>query len=198
MSSFTSGFFLGFSLILAIGSQNAFVLRAGLRREHVLSLVLTCALSDAILVMVGVAGFGAVIEAFPNIIVAFRYFGAAFLCAYGVRSFYSAYRGNDGLVASGQSMSWAAAITTCLVFTWLNPHVYLDTVILLGSASHQYADPWVFGFGAVTASFTFFFALGFGARLLSGFFANPTSWRVLDVVIGLTMWTIAFELVRNG
>lgn len=198
MPSFTAGFLLGLSFIVAIGSQNAFVLRAGLLRQYVFSIVLTCAVSDAILISVGVLGFGYIVEQFPNVIIAFRYFGAAFLFLYGARSFLSALRSGHGLTAEGQTPSWAAAIGTCLVFTWLNPHVYLDTVILLGATSQQYENAWVFGAGAICASFVFFFSLGYGARALSGFFANPRSWRILDIGIGLTMWAIAFELVRNA
>jgi L-lysine exporter family protein LysE/ArgO len=197
MSAFIAGFLLGLSFIVAIGSQNAFVLRAGIRREHVFSIVLTCAVSDAILIAAGVAGFGVIVEAFPAVITGFRYFGAAFLAFYGAKSFLSALRGGEALIAQGAGQTWRSAIAMCLMFTWLNPHVYLDTVILLGATAQQYDAPWSFGFGATTASFFFFFSLGFGARMLSKFFANPRAWQILDALIGLTMWAIAFELVTS-
>lgn len=197
MSTAISGFLLGLSFIVAIGSQNAFVLRSGIRRQHVLSIVLTCAISDAILIAAGVAGFGVIVERFPNIVTIFRYFGAAFLVFYGGKSFLSAYRGGSTLKTDGADVSWASAVIMCVMFTWLNPHVYLDTVILLGATSQQYQQPWVFGFGAMTASVIFFFSLGYGARSLSGFFANPKAWQALDILIGLTMWAIAFELLRE-
>jgi len=197
MTAAIAGFTLSFSLILAIGSQNAFVLRQGIRRAHVLPVVLTCAISDALLISAGVGGFGRLAELAPWFAPAMRYGGAAFLLAYGALSFRSAWRGNDGLSAEGQGVgSRAAAIGTCLALTWLNPHVYLDTVVLLGSISAQYpGERLQFGAGAVTASFVFFFSLGFGARLLAPLFAKPRAWQVLDVVVGLTMWAIAASLI---
>ncbi|SLN27104.1 Arginine exporter protein ArgO [Pseudoruegeria aquimaris] len=199
MSAYFAGFALGFSLILAIGAQNAFVLRQGLRNEHVLPVVLTCALSDAVLIALGVSGFGAIAGAAPWLIPAFRWGGALFLLGYGALAFRAAYRGGAALSAGDQPrQSLAAALTTCLALTWLNPHVYLDTVVLLGSISTQYEGARLaFGLGAASASFTFFFGLGFGARLLRGFFARPAAWRVLDVVVGATMWAIAASLIIN-
>ena len=190
-----AGFALGLSLILAIGAQNAFVLRQGLRREHVLPVVLVCALSDAVLVAAGVTGFGALAEAVPELEVAMRYGGAAFLTAYGLRNLISAWRGGAALEAGEGTGSLGKALAICLALTWLNPHVYLDTVVLLGSISAQYEDRAAFGAGAVTASFVFFFSLGYGARLLAPLFRRPRSWQVLDLVIGLTMWAIALKLV---
>ncbi len=195
MQAFLGGFGLGFSLILAIGAQNAFVLRAGLRRAHVFAICLCCALSDALLIAAGVAGFGALVEAMPALGLVMRLGGAAFLLAYGARAFWSAWRGGAVLEAGGQGGSLRAALATCLALTWLNPHVYLDTVVLLGAISAQYHPAWVFAAGAICASFTFFFALGYGARLLAPLFARPGAWRVLDLVIGAVMWAIAAGLL---
>ncbi|MEL6099988.1 MAG: LysE/ArgO family amino acid transporter [Pseudomonadota bacterium] len=196
MPSFFAGFGLGFSLILAIGAQNAFVLRQGLRQEHVFWVCLICALSDAMLITVGVAGFGALATVVPWFETAMRLGGAAFLIWYGMRNAVSAFRGGEALMAGGHgSIGLAAAATTTIALTWLNPHVYLDTVVLLGSVSAQYPDQLEFGAGAVVASFTFFFGLGYGARLLSPVFSNPRAWQVLDVVIALVMWAIAAKLL---
>lgn len=193
-----SGFILGFSLILAIGAQNAFVLRQGLRGEHVLPLVLTCAVSDAILIAAGVAGFGLLVEAYPQSVNFARWGGAAFLIVYGALSFRAAFRGGDALEDKGRgAVSLTAAVATCLVLTWANPHVYLDTVVLLGGISSQYAFPWVFGTGAILSSFVFFFSLGFGARLLRPLFTSPRAWQILDVLVGLTMWLIAAKLLSG-
>jgi L-lysine exporter family protein LysE/ArgO len=190
-----AGFFLGFSLILAIGAQNAFVLRQGLRRAHVFAVCLTCAVSDAILIVAGVAGFGALAEAVPWLEPVMRWGGAAFLTVYGLRSLIAAWRGGAALEAGAGAGSLRAALLTCLALTWLNPHVYLDTVVLLGSVSAQYEDKLAFGVGAVLASFTFFFSLGYGARGLAPLFARPGAWRVLDAGVGLVMLAIAVKLI---
>ncbi|QLF70907.1 amino acid transporter [Peteryoungia desertarenae] len=194
----TAGFFLGLSLIVAIGAQNAFVLKLGLQKQHVLAVVLVCALSDAMLITLGVAGFGTIMERMDWLVPAMRYGGAAFLTFYAFRSLLSAYRGGNALNAAfGSVISQREAILTALALTWLNPHVYLDTVILLGSISLRYSEhSFAFGLGAVTASFTFFFSLGFGARLLAPLFARPIAWRILDVGIALVMLTIAASLLR--
>ena len=195
-SAFLPGFALGFSLILAIGAQNAFVLRQGLLREHVFAICLTCALSDAVLIAAGVLGFGTLATAVPWFEIAMRYGGAAFLIGYGALSLRNAWRGGETLRAKGTGgLSLGAALGTVLAFTWLNPHVYLDTVVLVGSVSAQYPDRLGFGLGAGTASFVFFFGLGYGARLLAPVFARPRAWRVLDTGIGLTMWAIAARLL---
>lgn len=196
MSSVLSGFALGLSLILAIGAQNAFVLRQGLRRSHVLAVVLTCAVSDALLITAGVAGFGWLVEAAPWITPVFTFGGAAFLIAYGGISLRSAWRGGQALEAADSGTGGLSrAVSTCLALTWLNPHVYLDTVVLLGSISSHSPWPFGFGMGAVVASFVFFFSLGYGARLLSPLFAKPSAWRWLDVIVGLTMLALAAKLV---
>lgn len=195
-SSFLPGFTLGFSLILAIGAQNAFVLRQGLRQEHVFWTCLACAVSDAILITVGVAGFGSLATLIPWFEPVMRYGGAAFLLCYGLVSLKKAWLGGDALKAeNGRSAGLAATILTVLAFTWLNPHVYLDTVVLIGAISAQFADRFSFGVGAVVSSFVFFFGLGYGARLLAPVFERPRAWQVLDVLIGLIMWAIAAKLV---
>jgi len=197
MQSALAGFALGLGLILAIGAQNAFVLRQGLRREHVLAVVLVCALSDAVLVTAGVAGFGALAEAVPGLEQVMRYGAAAFLLAYGARAFLVAWRGGEALQAAGGAGGLRQVVLTCLALTWLNPHVYLDTVVLLGAVAAQYPDRLAFGAGAVTASFVFFFALGYGARALAPLFRSPSSWRVLDAGVGVVMWAIAASLLAG-
>ena len=194
--AFLSGFVLSFGLILAIGAQNAFVLRQGLRREHVFWVCLTCALSDAILIAAGVAGFGALAASVPQFEPIMRYGGAAFLIWYGVVNFRSAWIGGAALdLAERRATSLTASLTTLLAFTWLNPHVYLDTVVLIGSVSAQSDSRIWFGAGAVCASFVFFFGLGYGSRFLAPLFARPRAWQLLDLGIGVTMWGIAAKLL---
>ncbi len=198
MSVFFSGFALSLGLITAIGAQNAFVLRQGVRREHVLAVALACALSDAILISAGVAGFGALVEHAAWIEPIFRTGGAAFLFFYGARSAVSAWRGGNALISSdgGERDLWPVLVS-CLALTWLNPHVYLDTVVLLGSVAAQYDQQFIFGAGAVTASFIFFFSLAFGARLLTPLFAHAVTWRALDALIAIMMWLIAVNLLLH-
>ena|SRR5690554_713898 len=199
MQAVFAGFGLGLSLIVAIGAQNAFVLRQGIRRAHVFAVCLTCAVSDAALIAAGVAGFGSLAQALPWLEPAMRWGGALFLLAYGLRAFLSAWRGGAGMAVAGQGAgSLGAALATCLALTWLNPHVYLDTVVLLGAVSAQYDDRLGFALGAMTASFVFFFSLGYGARWLAPVFAGPRAWRVLDAGVGLLMWAIAFALIRGA
>lgn len=197
MSALIAGFSLGFSLILAIGAQNAFVLKQGLRKEHVFLTSFICAISDALLIMAGVLGFGAIVKAYPQIELVARFGGAAFLVLYSIKSFYSAWTSDQSLIAEGASPASAFKVAiTCLAFTWLNPHVYLDTVILLGAISVQYGEQQTtFGLGAICASFVFFFSLGFGARMLRPIFSKPRSWRILDCIIGIIMMTLAVNLV---
>ncbi len=195
-TSMIAGFALGFSLILAIGAQNAFILRQGLRREHVFILCLTCAVSDALLIGAGVAGFGTLAQAVPWFETVMRYGGAAFLTWYGLRSLHSAWWGGAVMeIGNGQRSSLKAALLTVLAFTWLNPHVYLDTVVLIGSISAQYDDRLGFALGAMFSSFVFFFSLGYGAGILSPVFTRPRAWQVLDVGIGVVMLGIALKLV---
>ncbi|NOC91428.1 MULTISPECIES: LysE/ArgO family amino acid transporter [unclassified Ruegeria] len=195
-TSVIAGFALGFSLILAIGAQNAFILRQGLRREHVFFLCLTCAVSDAILIGAGVAGFGTLAQAAPWFETVMRYGGAAFLTWYGLRSLRSSWLGGSVMeICNGKRTSLKAALLTVFAFTWLNPHVYLDTVVLIGSISAQYDDRLGFALGAMTSSFVFFFSLGYGASILSPVFARPRAWQVLDAGIGVVMLGIALKLV---
>lgn len=197
MNTFIIGFSLGFSLILAIGAQNAFVLKQGLKGEHVFWVCLICALSDAILILFGVSGFHVLVSKLPGLIPIARYGGALFLFVYGLLSFRTAWLSRHALTPSKiQSSSLRKSLLTCLAFTWLNPHVYLDTVVLLGSISTQFAgQAGLFAFGAISASFVFFFSVGYGARLLRPVFARPRAWQVLEVLIGAIMWGIAVRLV---
>ncbi len=198
MLAFLNGFALGFSLILVIGAQNAFVLRQGLRREHVFAVCMTCALSDAMLIALGVTSLGRVAQALPWIAPVMRYGGAGFLIFYGVLNARAAWRGGERLKPGQNGRgSLRSALLTSLALTWLNPHVYLDTVVLLGSVSAQYDPAIWFGIGAASASFAFFFSLGYGARLLAHLFARPAAWRVLDSVVALTMWGIAALLMLD-
>lgn len=198
METTLAGFGLGLSLIVAIGAQNAFVLRQGILRQHVLPIVLICASSDAVLIALGVSGFGLLAQKIPLLEPVMRYGGAAFLFWYGARSFNAAWKGGATMTdAAPEPVGLVAALATCLVFTWANPHVYLDTVVLLGSIATQYEDRVAFGLGAVAASFTFFFALGYGARLLGPLFARPVAWQILDVCIGCVMWAIALSLLTH-
>jgi L-lysine exporter family protein LysE/ArgO len=198
--SVLSGFGFGLSLIVAIGAQNAFVLRQGLRREHVLPIVLVCALSDIVLILAGVAGAGAVFDVAPVALTVVRYAGAAFLLGYGFLAARRAWR-PAALTADGPALrsSLAAVVATCLALTWLNPHVYIDTVVLLGSIANTHGDDrWWFGLGAAAGSVVWFVCLGFGARLLQPVFARPAAWRVLDAVIAVMMVAIAVSLVAGG
>ena len=194
---FVTGFSLSISLILAIGAQNAFVLKQGLKKHHVFFVCLVCAVSDALLISAGVGGFGVLIQAYPSVEVIARYAGALFLFVYSFQSFRSAFTVQHKLDPEGESKgSLLKTIGICLALTWLNPHVYLDTVVLLGSISTQYApQQWSFGIGAVSASFVFFFSLGYGARLLIPLFSKPMSWKVLEGVVGTLMFFIAVTLV---
>lgn len=191
------GYSVGFLLILAIGAQNAFVLRQGLRRAHVFAVCVTCSLSEVVLVSIGVFGFGRLTELAPWISSVMLWGGALFLLVYGAFCFRSAWVGSAGLQAEGAAeTSLKATVLTCLAFTWLNPHAILDTVVLLGALSAQHGDGrgW-FGLGAILAAASFFFMLGYGARLVAPFFAKPSAWRVLDTMIGVTMWAIALALI---
>jgi L-lysine exporter family protein LysE/ArgO len=194
------GYVVAISLIMAIGAQNAFVLRQGLRREHVGAVVLACAVSDALLIAAGVTGFGIVSARVPWLGDAMRWGGVAFLLVYGGLRFKAALAGGEALrPTGGEATPLGKVLMTCLVLTWANPHVYLDTVVLLGSISAQYpGQQLTFGIAAACGSFSFFAALGYGARLLAPVFANPRAWVVLEVVVGVTMWAIAAGLAFGG
>lgn len=193
-----SGFFLGLSLIFAIGSQNAFVLKQGLRREHVFLICLFCAVSDALLISAGVAGFGAVTARYPHIVDIAKISGSLFLLTYGVLSLYSSMKVTHALSTDGQTVtSLTKALLLCFGFTWLNPHVYLDTLVLVGMVSTGANSKLLFASGAVSASFVFFFALGYGARLLKPFFVNPKAWNILDALVGMLMLYLAWHLYQS-
>ena len=196
-----TGFFTGFSLILAIGAQNAFVLRQGLLRQHVLPLVLLCAFSDAVLITAGVAGFGTIVGLWPALPRIMTLAGAAFLLVYGGARFRAAWRGEYALEMTGNARGLWPTLAIGAAFTWANPHVYLDTLGLIGAVSTGFAD-WsgkiAFAIGAVVASFSFFFALGFGARLLSPVMGSPRAWRWLDLGIGVVMWALAAKLLTEA
>jgi L-lysine exporter family protein LysE/ArgO len=191
-----AGFVTGLSLIVAIGAQNAFVLRQGLLRSHVGVVVAICAVSDLVLVVAGVAGIGIIVEEAPAAITAVRWLGVAFLTWYGVRSLLRARRTDSLRAASDGAGSRRTAVVTALALTWLNPHVYLDTVLLLGSIAQQHGTDgrWWFALGASVASIVWFTCLGYGARRASGILASPRAWQVLDILIGLTMLAIALML----
>ncbi len=195
-SAIASGFLSGAALIIAIGAQNAFVLRQGIRREHVLPIVVVCALSDAILITLGVAGIGTIVTAVPVVLEIVRWVGAAFLVGYAIFAARRAMHPTALVVGAKEGASLSAAVLTALALTWLNPHVYLDTVLLLGSLATAQGDGrWWFVVGAVTASIVWFTALGFGARLLRGLFAKPVAWRILDLSIAAVMLALAVMLV---
>jgi len=194
-----SGFFLGGSLIIAIGAQNAYILRMGLLRHHVFWLCLFCAFSDALLIVMGIAGLGAIVQAQPELLRLIAIGGGLFLAAYALIAARRAFNPQALQASRTDKPSLKAALAICASFTWLNPHVYLDTVILLGAFSTQYVERErvAFGVGAVLASFAWFFALGYGARLLAPIFAKPISWRVLDAVIALVMALLSFSLFKS-
>lgn len=195
---YTSGFLLGLSLIIAIGSQNAFVLKQGLRREHVFIVCLFCAVSDALLISAGVAGFGAVTARFPQVVTIAKVAGVIFLLGYGLQSLYASMRISHALHTEGAAVtSLKKAILLCIGFTWLNPHVYLDTLVLVGMVSTGADNKLLFGLGAVSASFCFFFALGYGARLLKPLFVKPKAWNILDGLVGLLMLYLAWHLYSS-
>jgi L-lysine exporter family protein LysE/ArgO len=195
MFAFLPGFFAGLSLIVAIGAQNAFVIRQGLSRQHVLVVVAICAIADAALIALGIAGLGAIIQGLPWLLEGVRWFGVAYLTWFGIKSVRSAFNNEVMDISGAQTTSLKKVVAAVLGFTLLNPHVYLDTVILLGSISNQFAeDRWVFGLGAMTASIVWFSSIGFGARAASRFMSKPIFWRVLDSLIAVVMFSIAFYL----
>ncbi|MBY2924124.1 LysE/ArgO family amino acid transporter [Rhizobium leguminosarum] len=196
-SIYGTGLMMGLSLIVAIGAQNAFILRQGLRNEHVFAVCLACAVSDAALIVLGVTSLQQIARFMPWLDPVMRYGGAVFLVWYGAKSLYSALRSSAALTAGeAKTSSFRQTLTTCLALTWLNPHVYLDTVVLLGTISTRYpGEQASFGAGAVTGSFLFFFSLGYGATRLRPIFSKPSSWRVLETLVAFTMWIIAFKLL---
>lgn len=229
LSAVLAGLGLGFSLIIAIGAQNLFVLRQGVRREHVLVVATICAVSDAVLIVLGVSGIGLVLEAVPWLVDVVRWAGAAFLVTYGLLAAQRAWRpggralrvdapqdaasapaaGAGGADGTGAGVAGAVrtsatrtrllpVVLTCLALTWLNPHVYLDTVFLLGSVASTHGDArWWFAAGAVVASIVWFFGLAFGARHLGLWLSSPRSWRILDAIIAVVMIALGVSLVMS-
>ena len=195
---YLSGFLLGLSLIIAIGSQNAFVLKQGLKREHIFFVCLFCAVSDAILISAGVGGFGAVTARYPQVVNIAKFAGVLFLLGYGLHSLYASVRLSHAMNVDGQVVtSLKKALLLCFGFTWLNPHVYLDTLVLVGMVSTGASSKLVFAAGAVSASFFFFFALGYGARFLRPLFTKPKAWNILDAFVGILMLYLAWHLYNS-
>lgn len=195
-----SGLGLGLSLIVVIGAQNAFVLQQGLRGEYVTPVVVVCALSDLVLIGAGIAGLGALVTAAPAVLTAVRLAGVAFLVTYALLAARRAWRPRtlDPSDAAERRLAAPAVIGTCLALTWLNPHVYLDTMVLLGSVATSHGPQrWWFGAGAGLASILWFAALGYGARLLRPVFAKPVAWRILDAAIAVTMLFVAATLLHG-
>lgn len=201
MLAFINGFGLGFSLILAIGAQNSFVLKQGLRQQHVTLVVLFCAISDALLIAAGVGGMALAVHA---VMADYQYIlaiiASSWLFIYAMMHFKSAWRGEYNVekpLTSDAGMSWQATLLTLAMLTYINPHVYLDTVILIGSFSIAYdvLGKWHFAFGAITASFVFFASLGYGARYCSQFMTSQRHWRFLDIMIGVIMMIISAKLL---
>jgi L-lysine exporter family protein LysE/ArgO len=195
MNAILPGFLTGLSLIVAIGAQNAFVLRQGLLKKHVLVIVLICAISDATLITLGVLGLGALISALPWLLEVIRWVGVAFLVWYGSTSLQRFMKNESLKAAETGSGALKQTVLTTLALTFLNPHVYLDTVIFIGGIASQFGDQkWFFVLGAVTASFIWFFSLGFGASKASVLMSKPVFWKILDVFITAVMFSLAITL----
>ncbi|OTG95036.1 LysE/ArgO family amino acid transporter [Acinetobacter sp. ANC 3832] len=199
LNTYLQGFGIGLGLILAIGAQNAFVLKQGLKKQHVFWLCLVCALSDSMLILFGVLGFSKLILLYPNLVVIAKYLGALFLLFYGAQHFYQAFKVQQCLqLSENQETKLLPMIMICLALTWLNPHVYLDTVVLIGTVSTQFPTTQIyFALGAMTASWIFFYSLGYGARLLLPLFQQTRSWQILDFLIACMMWGIAISLLLS-
>jgi L-lysine exporter family protein LysE/ArgO len=189
------GFLTGLSLIVAIGAQNAFVIRQGLLRTHVPLVVAVCSISDALLIYLGTGGLGRIVQSNPDLLALIRWFGVCYLTWFGIKSLRSAFKENQ-LLAKGQAeSSWKTILASVLALTYLNPHVYLDTVIFVGSIANQFhSDKWFFAFGASMASVVWFSAIGFGARAASHLMSKPTFWKILDLSISIVMFSIAITL----
>lgn len=195
MFAFLPGLFTGLSLIVAIGAQNAFVIRQGLTRRHVFTVVAICTIIDASLIALGIGGLGAAIAGLPWLLEVIRWFGVAFLTWYGIRSLISATKTQSLDAAGVESKSVGRVITTVLAMSLLNPHVYLDTVIFVGGIGNTFgANRWYFAAGAMLASLLWFAALGYGAKAASRFLAKPLFWKILDGIIAVIMFTLAVTL----
>lgn len=195
MLALIPGFLTGLSLIIAIGAQNAFVIRQGLLRQHVLLIVSICAISDAALIFLGTGGLGTLIQSKPSLLEFIRWFGVIYLTWFGIRSLRSVFKNQSLNAGEGSTISKSKVVGTCLALTFLNPHVYLDTVILLGSIANQFEENrWFFAIGGAIASVVWFSAIGFGARAASRFMSKPVFWKILDSIIATVMFTIAITL----
>lgn len=194
-TTWTAGLLTGLALIVAIGAQNAFVLRQGIRREHVGVVVLVCLLSDALLILAGTAGIGVIVEKVPVVLEILRWGGAAYLIWFAVQSVRSAFSPTS--LTPEKPRSKGSVLTTTLALTYLNPHVYLDTVVLLGSLANQQGPDlrWVFASGAVVGSIVWFSALGYGARALAPVLDRPRAWQIVDLVIAAVMLALAVSLI---
>ncbi len=200
ISAAFTGFFTSISLILAIGAQNAFVLRQGLLRSHIFPLCLFCALSDAILITAGVAGFGYIVNLAPWVPKVMALGGAAFLILYGATRLYAVWVGEYDLKIGSKATTMWSTLGVAAALTWLNPHVYLDTLGLIGAISTQYIEvnqKWAFGLAAALSSFVFFFSLGYGAQFLTPYMKSTYTWRILDLIISIIMFAIAAKLLLS-
>lgn len=195
MIALIPGFLTGLSLIVAIGAQNAFVIRQGLLRSHVLLVVAVCSLSDALLIFLGTGGLGEIVKANEGLLTFIRWFGVIYLTWFGIRSLRSAFKENQLLASGAAERSWKKILVTVLALTYLNPHVYLDTVIFVGSIANQFKeDRWFFAIGASIASFIWFTSIGFGAQAASKVMSKPIFWRIFDTFVAIVMFSIAFTL----
>lgn len=189
------GFLTGLSLIVAIGAQNAFVIRQGLLRSHVLLVVIVCSVSDALLIFLGTGGLGRIVKSSPEALTFIRWLGVAYLTWFGIRSLRSAFKVNQLLTSGNPEASWVRVLATVLALTYLNPHVYLDTVIFVGSIANQFqSNRWFFAVGAAIASVLWFSLIGFGAQVASRLMSKPVFWRIFDSFVALVMFSIAISL----
>ena len=191
-----TGMLTGLALIVAIGAQNAFLLRQGIRGDQVLPIVLTCLVSDVVAITAGVAGLGAVLERWPGVLPVAQVLGGLYLIAFGVHAALRAWRPTALQAGDGAALTPGRAVLLTLALTWLNPHFYLDAVLMLGTVANSFgSDRWWFVTGTLAASVLWFFGLGYGARLLRGVFARPSAWRVLDTAIALVMGALGIGLL---
>ncbi|CUR56547.1 Lysine efflux permease [metagenome] len=193
-----TGLLTGLALIVAVGAQNAFLLRQGIRGEHVLPIVLTCLVSDVVAITAGVAGLGVVLERWPGVLPVAQALGGLYLIAFGIHAAMRAWRPSQLDAGEGDALTPGRAVLLTLALTWLNPHFYLDAVLMLGTVANSFGtDRWWFLTGTLVASLMWFFGLGYGARLLRGLFARPTAWRVLDSAIAVVMGTLGVGLLAH-
>ena len=198
MNAAFAGLLTGLSLIVAIGAQNAYLLRLGLTRQHVGTAVSICATSDVILILLGIGGIGRVSRSFPGVLEVLKWVGVAYLVGYSLYSFWRATRREVLLPSVATRSSRRVIASTTLSFTFLNPHVYLDTVLLLGSIGNQFGSSrWLFAAGACTGSIAWFVGLGYGAKAMAPLMSRPRTWRVLDLVIGVVMLGVAFSVATT-